>query len=104
MDSELRALAEVYAEADVVHTARRDSVTHSLPKSTVIAGNPRVSLRPGSRINRGNPRYSDCLPCRRSWVRVPSAASEVPANRPLCGRVTPRIRPRVGHPTDTPRE
>src|SRR3954454_23971502 len=53
----------------------RTFVAHSLPKSTVIAGNPRVSLRPGSRIDSGNPRFSHCLPCRRSWVRVPSAAS-----------------------------
>src|SRR5436190_20446269 len=63
-----------------VAPGRRDSVTHSSPKSTVIAGNPRVSLRSGSRINRGNPPFSHCLPCRRSWVRVPSAASKRPAN------------------------
>src|SRR4051812_30560649 len=29
---------------------RRASGTHSLPKSTVIAGNPEASLRPGSRM------------------------------------------------------
>src|SRR3954451_4403200 len=35
---------------------------------------PRLSPTPRIRLNSGNTGASHCLPCRRSWVRVPSAA------------------------------
>src|SRR6187200_1818593 len=47
---------------------------------------------------------SRCLPCRRSWVRVPSAASKRPANRRFLQVIAPRGRPSVRHRTDTQRE
>jgi hypothetical protein len=40
----------------------------------VIAGNPRLSPAPRIRLNSGNTSPCHCLPCRRPWVRVPSAA------------------------------
>ena len=45
---------------------------------------PTIDTREASRLQgiSGPSRESTfCLPCRRSWVRIPSAASEVPANR-----------------------
>src|SRR5439155_522344 len=58
----------------------------------------RVHLQGVSAIRR---EISFCLPCRRSWVRVPSAASEVPANRALlvtpCAVSRPVSRTPSGH-------
>src|SRR3954453_3991821 len=61
---------------------RRESVTHSLPKPTVIApvihGDP--PRRDPAQLAE-DPRFSDCLPCRRLGLRVPSTASPRPASR-----------------------
>jgi hypothetical protein len=50
--------------------------TSSVPELPVIGCNPIASDRRRICVHAGNWAFTHCLPCRRSWVRVPSAASE----------------------------
>src|SRR4051794_3728139 len=48
-------------------------------ESPVIGCNPMASAPRETRIDARNRAVTYCLPCRRSWVRVPSAACAKPA-------------------------